>query len=89
MNDTVLIDAYMNTHIRMNGNTQPESWTDEQRYCAFAILPAPGVSFEEFKSKLNVKTAPSIDDLTEDEKIDLNTEELEKSKIIYPETEAV
>jgi hypothetical protein len=78
MNDSELMKAYMSTHVLINSKTPVSEWTDEQMVCAFAMLPAPAVSFDDFKAKLNIGSTP--DDLSEEEKIAHNTKTLQLHK---------
>ena len=56
----------------------PEKWTDEQRLYAFAMLPQPAVSLEDFKSKFS--SVPHLDEMTEEEKIESNEKTLKLHK---------
>jgi len=72
MNDVLAV--YMNTHIRINGKSQPEEWTDEQRVCAFAILPDPAITLDQFRERLSIKEAN--EEPTEEEKLETNEKNL-------------
>lgn len=73
-----MTDAYICAHIRINSSIPPEQWTDEQKYSAFAMLPFPAVTLEEFTAKF--KKEPHLDDMTEEEKIEHNSLELVRHK---------
>ena len=70
--------AYICSHIRINGMIPPEKWTDEQRLYAFAMLPQPSVSLEDFKAKFS--TVQHIDEMNEEEKIASNEKTLKLHK---------
>ena len=77
MTEYQIRQAYMNAHIRLNGKTPPEEWSEEQRVCAFAMLKAPDVTMDVFKARLNIDTEASTpDELTEEEKQRINEESL-------------
>jgi hypothetical protein len=73
-----MTDAYVSAHIRINSAIPPEQWTDEQKYFAFAMLPAPGVSLDEFKAKF--KAEPHIDEMSEEEKLEQNAKMIKLHK---------
>ena len=78
MTDSDVMTAYMSTHVLLNSKTPISEWTQDQVVCAFAMLPAPAVSLEEFKSKLNL--GATVDEMSDDEIIEHNTKTIQLHK---------
>jgi hypothetical protein len=78
MTDADVMTAYMSTHVLINSKTPLSEWTQDQIVCAFAMLPAPAVSLEEFRAKLNL--GATVDEMTEEEIAEHNTKTLRLHK---------
>jgi len=78
MNNESITKAYMATHVLLNSKTPVDEWTDEQIVLAFAMLPSPAVTLDQFKAKLQVNETP--DDISEEEKLAHNDKMLKLHK---------
>lgn len=79
MDDKIILRAYMDAHIRVNGNIPPEEFSDAQARCAFAILPPPKVSFDVFKAII-IGSSEIKTELTTEEKLAHNDKMLDRDK---------
>ncbi len=67
---------YMLGHVLLNSGIHPREWSAEELVIAFALLPKPKVSIEEFKASFGGE--PQAPEPTEEEKLAHNEAQLEK-----------
>ena len=68
---------YMLGHVLLNGNSNPREWSQEELVVAFFTLPKPKVSLDQFKANFGGESE-TPQEMTEEEKIASNSEQLEK-----------
>ena len=71
---------YMLGHVLLNSGIHPREWSVEELVVAFALLPKPKVSIEEFKASLGGDEPQEPRDMTTEEKIAHNTRQIEEAK---------
>ena len=69
---------YMLGHVLLNSGIHPREWSAEELVIAFALLPKPKVSIEEFKASFGGDEVEAQTELTTEEKLAHNSEQLEK-----------
>jgi len=69
---------YMLGHVLLNSGIHPREWSAEELVIAFALLPKPKVSIEDFKASFGEDEPQEPRELTEEEKLASNSAQLEK-----------